>query len=103
MVTEPGGGNMVPLAQVWKNGARDGSDFLPQWLRAAQDTVISVLKKERRKNRCSVCRFISLRLSTPSAHICGANGKCWGVSDLVLEESKSLWGKNVNVELQAEC
>lgn len=49
MVMEPGGGNMAPLAQAWKNSEREGSDFLSQWLRAAQGTVICVLKKEKRK------------------------------------------------------
>lgn len=57
MATEPGGGNVVHLAQAWKNGGRDGSEFLPQWLRATLCTVPSVLKREETRCSCAQAHF----------------------------------------------
>lgn len=75
MATEPGGGNVVHLAQAWKNGERGGSDFLPQWLRAALCTVSSVLKREERKLDAAVCRLTSLPSPAQFTHTCGALSK----------------------------
>lgn len=60
--------------------------------------MICVLKKEKRKNRH---RLVSLPNPLSPHTSAEPYVKCWGVSDLVLEENRSVREqRNVHMELQ---
>lgn len=98
MVMEPGGGNMALLAQAWKNSEKEGSNFFISVTKSSSGYCDLCSQKGEKKNRHSL---VSLPNPLSPHTSVEPYVKCWGVSDLVLEENRSIWGqRNVNMEPQ---